>query len=106
MADGFSAFVLSATVEEGGLAPQEQKFFEDVVKYSSLLWYYLGKERERTGAQSPWQGEHAPDLKRFRNSFCIIAGIPHQNSGKTRQIASARSIRSCSLRLDWRSRST
>ena len=74
VADGFSAFVLSATVEEGGLSPQEQQFFEDVVKYSSLLWFYQGQAMEREGKKAPWQGEHAPDLKRFRNSFCIIYG--------------------------------
>ena len=74
VADGFSAFVLSSTVTEGGLDPQMQEFFTDVVKYSSLLWYYQGKSMEASGKKLPWQDEHAPDLKRFRNSFCIIYG--------------------------------
>ncbi|MFK7943226.1 MAG: DUF4344 domain-containing metallopeptidase [Paracoccaceae bacterium] len=74
VADGFSAFVLSAAVEESGIAAEEQAFMAQVVKYSALLWYYVAEQREKSGQKQPWQDEHAPDMKRFRNSFCIIYG--------------------------------
>ncbi len=76
VADEFAAFILGAAFEEGNLPddPVERQMVHDLVKYSSLLWYYNGKKMEAQGAQEPWQGEHSPSLKRFRHSFCIIYG--------------------------------
>ena len=87
VADAFSAFVLSASVEESGIGPEEQEFMAGVVKYSSLLWYYVAQRREQSGRKKSWQDEHAPDLKRFRNSFCIIYGSnPKRYTGLARQV--------------------
>ncbi len=76
VADEFSAFVLGSVFEEGNLPedPIEAEILHDVVRYSTLLWYYNGKRMAAEGSVEPWQGEHSPSLKRFRNSFCIIYG--------------------------------
>lgn len=87
VADAFSAFVLSAAVEESGMALAEQEFMAEVVKYSALLWYYVAAQRRESGREHPWQDEHAPDLKRFRNSFCIIYGSnPARHEGLARKV--------------------
>jgi hypothetical protein len=39
-----------------------------------LQWYYSGKVAEQQGGETPWQDEHTPDLKRFRNVFCVMYG--------------------------------
>lgn len=73
VADGFAAFIMSETIDETASA-DEIAFVEALVRYSSLAWYYNGLNMERSGKVEPWQDEHAPSLKRFRNSFCIIYG--------------------------------
>lgn len=46
-----------------------------VALYSTLPWYYSGLMAEQSGGSSlPWQDEHTADLKRFRNTFCVIYG--------------------------------
>lgn len=73
VADGFSAFVLSEFLsEDAGVPPEEFDFVAGIVRYSALLWYYSGVQKKTAGRSQPWQSEHAPDLKRFRNAFCII----------------------------------
>jgi hypothetical protein len=76
VADEFSAFVLGAVFEEEANLkdPMVEDLLEGIVTYSSLLWYYNGVKMEKQGQTEPWQGEHAPSLRRFRNSFCIIYG--------------------------------
>lgn len=76
VADEFSAFVLGAAFEDGNLPddPIERQLLHDVVRYSTLLWYYNGKKMAAQGATEPWQDEHSPSLTRFRNGFCIIYG--------------------------------
>lgn len=46
-----------------------------VATYAALQWYYSGKLLEQQGAEgAPWQDEHTADLKRFRNTFCVMYG--------------------------------
>ncbi|MEM1300065.1 MAG: DUF4344 domain-containing metallopeptidase [Pseudomonadota bacterium] len=87
VADGFAAFVLSAAVDRPGATPEEQDFMAGTVKYASLLWYYAAEERQISGQELSWQNEHARDLKRFRNAFCIIYGSnPKRFEGLARQV--------------------
>ena len=97
VADGFSAFMLSAAVEESRFAPEEQEFMAGVVKYSALLWYYVAAQRREAGQEQPWQDEHAPDLKRFRNAFCIVYGSnPARHADLAAQVGlSERTRRQC-----------
>jgi hypothetical protein len=76
VADGFAAFVLGSVFEdpENWDNAQEEDILQGIAEYSSLLWYYNGLKMEKEGKQEGWQGEHAPSLRRFRNSFCIIYG--------------------------------
>ncbi|WP_454689126.1 DUF4344 domain-containing metallopeptidase [Achromobacter aloeverae] len=47
----------------------------EVAIYGALQWYYSGKLGEASGrGETPWQDEHTPDLKRYRNFFCVIYG--------------------------------
>lgn len=47
----------------------------EVATYSALQWYYSGMVAQQQGAgETPWQDEHTPDLKRFRNVFCVMYG--------------------------------
>lgn len=46
----------------------------EVATYSALQWYYSGMAAEQQGQETPWQDEHTPDLKRFRNVFCVMYG--------------------------------
>lgn len=46
----------------------------EVAIYSALPWYYGGLLSEQSGQEMPWQDEHTADLKRFRNTFCVIYG--------------------------------
>ncbi len=46
----------------------------EVAIYSVLPWYYGGMINSQTGEQLPWQDEHTGDLRRFRNTFCVIYG--------------------------------
>ena len=32
------------------------------------------QEKDRTGQSNPWHGEHAPDMRRFYRSFCLLYG--------------------------------
>ncbi len=72
VADEFSAFLLGLMVEN--VPPDEkanEKYVESAAEYAVLFWYYLGQQRT---SQNDWQDEHAPDLKRFRNMFCLLYG--------------------------------
>lgn len=46
----------------------------EVAIYSVLPWYYSGMRNAGSGLDAPWQDEHTGDLKRFRNTFCVIYG--------------------------------
>lgn len=47
----------------------------EVATYSALQWYYSGMlAQQQGGGETPWQDEHTPDLKRFRNVFCVMYG--------------------------------
>ena len=52
--------------------------------YAALQWYYSGMRSNGEQPQGAWQDEHTADLKRFRNSFCVIYG---GNPGLFGQIA-------------------
>ena len=75
-ADGFSAILLASMTEEGDVAnEQERDFLEGMAEFASLYWYYSGlQSQNRTSSPGAWQDEHAPDLNRFRNMFCLIYG--------------------------------
>ena len=68
--DEFSAIAMSL-VAEGETDP----ILGRIASYSSLLWHDWAKDKERKGEPpTPWHGEHAPDLRRFRNTFCLLFG--------------------------------
>lgn len=46
----------------------------EVALYSVLPWYYGGMLNADSGESLPWQDEHTGDLRRFRNTFCVIYG--------------------------------
>ncbi|KQN72480.1 DUF4344 domain-containing metallopeptidase [Devosia sp. Leaf64] len=46
----------------------------EVALYSVLPWYYGGMINAESGQDLPWQDEHTGDLRRFRNTFCVIYG--------------------------------
>lgn len=72
--DIFSALrVVEPTMYPSG-DPEIDAIGREVATYSALQWYYGGKLAEQQGSQTPWQDEHTPDLKRFRNVFCIMYG--------------------------------
>lgn len=73
-ADGFSAFVLSEAVENKDLSAEEAAVMRRIAEYASLYWFYSGLQKDIAGQKPAWQDEHAPDLNRFRNSFCILYG--------------------------------
>ncbi len=75
VADGFSAFTMTNMVEDGDYnSPQEALFVQKMTEFASLFWYYSAINSDQSGQQHPWQDEHSPDIKRFRNSFCIVYG--------------------------------
>ncbi len=71
VADAFSALVLTrASARTDDVAARK------MTEYGVLYWYYSGlKQRENEAGADDWQGEHAADLRRFRNSFCLIYGL-------------------------------
>lgn len=72
--DIFSALrVVEPTMYPSG-DPTLDAIGREVAIYSALPWYYGGMISEQSGAQTPWQDEHTGDLKRFRNTFCVIYG--------------------------------
>ena len=73
VADGFSAFVLASMVTEAE-DPTTANFLAGIVRYKALLWYYSAQAKKRAGVEESWQSEHAPDIRRFRNVFCIVYG--------------------------------
>ena len=68
-ADEFSAVVMSGLV-----SGETDPLAINAATYSSLLWLHWAQENEREGQYAPWHGEHAPDMRRFRNTFCILFG--------------------------------
>ena len=68
-ADDFSAYIMGAMVR-GKANP----FLIDMVTYSSLHKFYSAKRQQEAGQPHPWWGEHAADIRRFRNSFCMLYG--------------------------------
>ena len=68
-ADEFSALLM------GELASvADHPVLVDVATYSSFLWFHLALAKERAGQSHPWRDEHAPDIRRFRHSFCMLFG--------------------------------
>ena len=67
--DEFSAVAMSMFA-----AGETDRLLINTAKYSSLLWFRLAQKKEREGQFSPWHGEHAPDHRRFRHTFCILFG--------------------------------
>ena len=68
-ADEFSALLMS-NVASGEANP----LIIDVATYSSLFWCYSAQGKSQARQPHPWQSEHAPDIRRFRNSFCLLYG--------------------------------
>lgn len=68
-ADEFSALVMSLLTQDE-MDPSSL----NAATYSSLLWHYWALEKDRAGQPVPWHGEHAPDRRRFRNTFCLLYG--------------------------------
>ena len=70
-ADEFSALTMSLLTQD---ETDPRSIYTNAATYSSLLWYYLALENDRTGQPAPWHSEHAPDLRRFRHTFCLLYG--------------------------------
>ena len=68
-ADEFSALVMSMLTQD-----ESDPHSLNAATYSSLLWYHLASENDRTGQRAPWHAEHAPDRRRFRHTFCLLYG--------------------------------
>ena len=52
--------------------PDVNEIGRQVAIYSVLPWYFGGMLNDDN--EVPWQDEHTNDLKRFRNTFCVIYG--------------------------------
>ncbi|RVT83254.1 hypothetical protein DXV76_13470 [Rhodobacteraceae bacterium CCMM004] len=72
VADSFSAFTMASILRES--PPEYLEANRGVVAASSLLWYNLARQNTEAQRQAPWQGEHSPDIKRFRFTFCVLYG--------------------------------
>lgn len=68
-ADEFSAWVLANWVRG-----KADSFLIKMTNASPLFWYYSARERDQAGQPHRWQGEHAPDIRRFRHTFCMLYG--------------------------------
>ncbi len=78
-ADEFSAINLGWIALGDGSNPALAQTFSDAAEYASLFWFYAGVQSMDTDLAQSWQDEHAPGLKRFRNSFCMLyASNPQQ----------------------------
>ena len=77
-ADEFSAVAMSM------FAGETDRLLVNTATYSSLLWWHWAQKKEREGQHFAWHGEHAPDIRRFRNTFCILFGA---NPGGYNQLA-------------------
>lgn len=67
--DEFSAVAMSMAA-----AGETDRLLINTAKYWSLLWWHMAQKNEREGQFFPWHGEHAPDLRRFRHTFCVLFG--------------------------------
>ena len=75
--DEFSAVAMSQLVTD-----RTDRLAVNAATYSSLLWWRWAQVKEREGQFAPWHGEHAPDLRRFRHTFCVLFGAdPVEYSG-------------------------
>ena len=73
--DIFSALRISSPSALEGPTADATKLNEDMATYAALQWYYSGMlQAQSGGADVPWQDEHTADLKRFRNTFCVMYG--------------------------------
>ncbi|MCY1127172.1 DUF4344 domain-containing metallopeptidase [Frigidibacter sp. RF13] len=73
--DIFSALRISSPAALEGPSADATKLNEDMALYAALQWYYSGMVQAQSGgADVPWQDEHTADLKRFRNTFCVMYG--------------------------------
>ncbi|GEM_PF-4690377 len=72
VADSFAAYILASAYAEA--PPQNKDFIKGVVDYSALTWFHLSNVAQASNIAHDWQDEHSPDIKRFRNWFCIVYG--------------------------------
>ncbi|GHC46423.1 DUF4344 domain-containing metallopeptidase [Neogemmobacter tilapiae] len=73
--DIFSALRISSPGALDGGSAEANKINQDMALYAALQWYYSGMMAEQQGQSGvPWQDEHTADLKRFRNTYCVIYG--------------------------------
>ncbi|MEO8531648.1 MAG: DUF4344 domain-containing metallopeptidase, partial [Deltaproteobacteria bacterium] len=73
--DIFSALRISSPEALDGPDDAAKAINKMMAKYATLQWYYAGMIAEQQGLDDvPWQDEHTADLKRFRNTFCVIYG--------------------------------
>jgi len=73
--DIFSALRISAPEALDGPDENAKSINKMMATYATLQWFYSGMVAEQQGMEDvPWQDEHTADLKRFRNTFCVIYG--------------------------------
>ena len=98
-ADEFSALVMSMLTQD-----QSDPHSLNAATYSSLLWFYWALEKDRAGQPVPWHAEHAPDMRRFRHTFCLLYGSnPAVYHGLADRFQLDRSFRSRCV-VDYRKR--
>ena len=76
-ADQFAALIMSSITSDdqfADMAPEGRNFVTDMVRYSTLLWFYDAQKSAKTGLEIPWYDEHSASETRFRNTLCTIYG--------------------------------
>ncbi len=72
VADEFSAIIMGMIAQGGDQNTPLGHAISDSAEYASLFWFYAGVQSMDSDLAQSWQDEHAPGLKRFRNSFCML----------------------------------
>ncbi len=70
-----SALRLSTLEALSGDTESSHAINECMATHAALHWNYSGMVRgQKGGSGTPWQDEHTADLKRFRNTVCVMYG--------------------------------
>lgn len=85
--DIFSALRISSPGALDGGDSEANAINESMATYAAVQWYYMGMAGQQAAAETAWQDEHTADLKRFRNSFCVMyGGNPQLFGGVAEQV--------------------
>lgn len=79
IADSFSAHAFAQILQ--GAPPEARDANRRIAEASGLIWYEFARRAEQQQIQSDWQGEHSPDIRRFRNWLCTLYGFSPADFG-------------------------